>query len=58
MPIVLGIVAGFVGGLGVVLCGIGLIFTLPFSLCVYAAAYEQVFGDESAAAPVEAEVVS
>ena len=58
MPIVLGIVAGFVGGLGVILCGIGLIFTLPFSLCVYAAAYEQVFGDESAAAPVEAEVVS
>jgi hypothetical protein len=46
MPILLGILAGLVGASGIVLCGVGLIFTLPLAFCIYAAAYEQVFGAE------------
>ena len=62
MPIVLGILAGIIGGAGIVVCGIGLLFTMPLALCIYAAAYEQVFGGEggagSAEAPVDPEVVA
>lgn len=59
MPILLGILAGIIGGVGVVLCGIGILFTIPLSFCIYAAAYEQVFGGEgNGGAPVEPEVVS
>ena len=62
MPIVLGILAGIIGGAGIVACGLGLLFTMPLALCIYAAAYEQVFGGEgcagSAEAPVDPEVVA
>ena len=59
LPILLGILAGLAGGIGAMLCGIGLIFTMPYTFCVYAAAYEQVFGNEgNAEPPVEPEVVS
>jgi len=62
MPIVLGILAGIIGGAGIVVCGVGLLFTMPLALCIYAAAYEQVFGGEggagSAEAPVDPEVVA
>lgn len=59
MPILLGVLAGIVGGIGMAICGVGILFTLPFSFCVYAAAYEQVFGNEGApAAPAEPEVVA
>ncbi|MBR2940184.1 MAG: hypothetical protein IKC14_02625 [Kiritimatiellae bacterium] len=62
MPIVLGILAGIIGVVGIIACGIGIIFTMPLAVCIYAAAYEQVFGGEggatSAEAPVEPEVVA
>jgi len=59
MPILLGILAGIIGGAGIVACGIGVLFTMPLAVCIYAAAYEQVFGGEGGAeAPVEPEVVA
>ena len=62
MPILLGILAGIIGGAGIIACGIGVLFTMPLAVCIYAAAYEQVFGGEggtaSAEAPVEPEVVA
>ena len=62
MPIVLGILAGIIGGVGIIACGIGILFTMPLVFCIYAVAYEQVFGGEggagSAEAPVEPEVVA
>ena len=54
MPILLGILAGIIGGAGIVACGIGVLFTLPLAVCIYAAAYEQVFGGEGGAASAEA----
>lgn len=49
MPILVGIVAGLVGSLGALACGIGVLFTIPLSYCIQAAAYEQVFPDAPAA---------
>ena len=54
MPILLGILAGIIGGAGIVACGIGILFTMPLAVCIYAAAYEQVFGGEGGAASAEA----
>jgi len=51
MPLLLGVVAGLIGALGAVACGIGVLFTLPLTSCIYAAGYEQAFGAD-AAAPV------
>ena len=50
-PVILGILAGLIGGLGCFLCGIGIIFTIPLSYCIYAAAYEQLFSS----APLDSE---
>ena len=53
------ILVGFVGGLlaavGAIACGIGVLFTAPIFICMLAAAYEEVYGEqqeEPAAAPV------
>ena len=56
-PVVLGIIAGFICGAGCMLCGIGVIFTMPLSYCIYAAAYELLFSPVSVSAPQEAELV-
>ena len=45
-------VAGLVGSLGLIACGIGLFATLPFAFCMIAAAYEEAYG---AAAPAAVE---
>lgn len=45
-PILLGILAGLIGGAGFILCGIGIFFTLPLAYCMYAVAYEQMFGSK------------
>lgn len=55
MQILVGIVAGLVGSLGVLACGVGVLFTMPLSYCIQAAAYEQVFPDAPAAAAPQAE---
>ena len=45
-------VASLVGGLGAIVCGIGLFVTLPFSFCMMAAAYEEAYGAGAPAAVV------
>lgn len=42
-PILVGILANMLMGAGASVCGIGVIFTIPFGLCVYAAAYRKLF---------------
>ena len=42
-------VAGLVGALGAIACGIGVIVTIPFAYCMIAAAYEQVYSEKAAA---------
>ena len=39
----LSIVAGLIGQLGSIACGIGIIFTLPIQFCILAVAYREVF---------------
>lgn len=42
-PILVGFLANLLMGAGALVCGIGIIFTIPFGLCVYAAAYRKLF---------------
>lgn len=47
-PIVLVMfVAGLLGGIGMIACGIGLLFTIPLTYCMMVAAYEDVYGEAS-----------
>lgn len=52
-------VAGLLGAVGAVACGIGVLVTLPFTQCMMAAAYEEVCGSagETGDAPVTPEVL-
>ena len=47
-------VAGLLSGLGIIACGIGLLFTMPLYYCMVAAAYEEVYGGEPAPSEPEA----
>ena len=40
-------VAGLLGAVGAIACGIGLLFTVPFSCCMIAAAYEEAYGESA-----------
>ncbi len=51
MPLVLGVIANLVAGLGVIACGIGILFTMPFAYCVMSCCYQTLFVD-AAARPV------
>ena len=42
-------VAGLLGMVGIIACGIGMLFTMPFSMCMIAAAYEEVYGESGLA---------
>jgi hypothetical protein len=55
MPLVLGVIANLVAGLGVIACGIGILFTMPFAYCVMACCYQTLFVD-AAARPVQMSV--
>ena len=44
MAVVVGIVANIIGGLGGLLCGIGVIFTAPLTSIIYYFAYKQMRG--------------
>ena len=37
------IVANLIGGLGALLCGIGILFTLPIATCIYVCAYHSAY---------------
>ena len=49
--ILVAFVAGLIGGLGAMACGIGLFVTLPFAYCMIAAAYEQAYSDGNGEMP-------
>jgi uncharacterized membrane protein len=38
-------VAGIIGSLGAIACGIGIVFTIPIQGCILAVAYREVFGN-------------
>jgi len=38
------IVAGVLGYIGVIACGIGILVTLPLTVCIIAVAYRDLFG--------------
>jgi hypothetical protein len=58
MPLVFGLIACFLGGIGVFVCLIGVIFTAPLSYCSLACAYETLYGTaEASTPPVEPEVI-
>jgi uncharacterized membrane protein len=44
----LSVIAGLIGGLGSIACGIGVIFTIPIQACILAVAYREVFNGVSA----------
>jgi hypothetical protein len=47
--IIFGFVVGLVAGLGSILCGIGIFFTLPIGGCAFAYAYNKLWGGGGAA---------
>ena len=49
--ILVAFVAGLIGGLGAIVCGIGLFVTIPFAYCMIAAAYEQAYSDDAGETP-------
>lgn len=55
MVILVGFVGGLLAAVGAIACGIGVLFTAPIFICMLAAAYEEVYGEqqeEPVAAPV------
>ena len=40
-------VAGIIGSIGAIACGIGVVLTIPIQGCMLAVAYRDVFGNES-----------
>lgn len=52
MPLVFGVIACFLSGLGVIACFVGLIFTAPFAYCCLGSVYETLYGDKTEEAKV------
>lgn len=49
------VVAGIIGSIGAIACGIGIALTLPIQACILTTAYREVFGATERPADVEAE---
>lgn len=47
------VVAGLIGSIGAIACGIGVIITFPIQYCILAVAYRELFGDEEPQATIE-----
>lgn len=47
MPLLLAVVAWIISGLGVIACGVGILFTMPLAYCILGCAYETVFGTQT-----------
>lgn len=47
----LALIAGILGGLGAILCGVGLFLTLPLYFCIMSIAYREVFGSGASPTP-------
>ena len=52
MPLVFGVIACFLSGLGMIACLVGVIFTAPFAYCCLGSVYETLYGDMSQEAKV------
>jgi uncharacterized membrane protein len=50
------VLASIIGSIGSILCGIGIIVTLPIQVCILTIAYREVFGDNGEGRTVEEEV--
>lgn len=48
------LVASIIGSIGAIACGIGVIVTLPITVCILAVAYREIFTMPAAAAPAPA----
>ena len=46
LPLVLVVIAGLIGGLGVIVCVVGVFFTIPITYCILACCYETLFSGE------------
>lgn len=49
--ILAGVVANLIGGLGVLACGIGVLFTVPLATCIIVCAYDAAYGNANADQP-------
>ncbi len=47
------VIAGLIGGLGAIVLGIGVIFTVPIQICILTVAYQEVYNIPTASSPVE-----
>jgi hypothetical protein len=46
VPLLFAMIAGLIGGLGMILCVVGIFFTMPLTYCLMACCYDTLFGDE------------
>lgn len=47
VPLLFAMIAGLIGSLGAILCGVGIFFTLPLTYCLMACCYATLFGEGS-----------
>ena len=47
------VVAGLIGGIGAVACGIGMVITFPIQACIFTVAYRDVFRDGEISSQIE-----
>ncbi|MBU2547002.1 MAG: hypothetical protein KKB20_01205 [Proteobacteria bacterium] len=50
-----GVLAAVIGGIGSILCGLGVVLTLPIQICMVAVAYRDVFGGSAYDVPSASE---
>lgn len=50
------VLASIIGSIGFIICGIGIIVTLPIQVCILTVAYREVFGDGGESRTMEEEV--
>lgn len=48
--------AGLAASAGIILCGVGVLFTFPFALCVAVAAYDRMIGGNADVQPPSGEL--
>lgn len=54
MPVVMGIIAGFVAGAGILVCCVGVFFTAPLAMTLYVYAFKQMKGEDNI---IDAEII-
>ena len=46
MPLLFALMVNIISGLGIIVCVVGIFFTIPIAYCMMACCYESLFGDE------------